>query len=86
MPAGSILGIILLIGALLILVDGLGLWAESKGWIYWRRRRSNSGAAAFEAMNEILVSGAPRFVEEKEAQSSLAVDLEDAAPPSPEGR
>lgn len=37
-------------------------------------------------MNEILVTGAPRFVEEIEAQSGLAVEVEEGASPSPEGR
>lgn len=84
------MGRILLIGFLVVvgvvLIDRFLLWAESRGWIYWRRRRSRSSAAAFEAVNEILLTGAPRFVEEKEAQSSLAVEAEDGAPPSPEGR
>lgn len=86
MPAGRALGILLLIAAGLVLVDRLGLWAESRGWIYWRRRRSSSGATAFESLSEILVTGAPRYAEEKEAQSGLVVEAEDAAPPSPEGR
>ncbi|WP_076463667.1 hypothetical protein [Actinomyces mediterranea] len=83
---GRILLILVLVVVGVLLIDRFLLRAESRGWIYWRRRRSGSGAAAFEAMNEILVTGAPRFVEEEEAQSSLAVEVEEGAPPSPEGR
>jgi len=33
---------LVLAGAALLL-DRLGLWAESRGWIYWRRRRPSGG-------------------------------------------
>ncbi|WP_291271148.1 hypothetical protein [Geothrix sp.] len=40
----SIILILLAALAALFLVDRLGLWAERRGWIYWRKRKSSSNA------------------------------------------
>lgn len=30
-----------------VAIDRIGVWAEGKGWIYWRKRRGGGLAAAF---------------------------------------
>lgn len=32
------------IGAALFAFDRLALWAEARGWIYWRRKKAQTGA------------------------------------------
>ena len=46
------------------LVDRLGLWLESRGWIYWRKKKSSSsavGSAILELQN-IFESGKAKYV------------------------
>lgn len=46
------------------LVDRLGLWLESRGWIYWRKKKASSsavGSAILELQN-IFESGKAKYV------------------------
>jgi hypothetical protein len=36
--------ILVALGGALVLLDRIGLWAEQRGWIYWRRRRARGNA------------------------------------------
>ncbi len=43
------------VGRALFAIDRLALWAEAKGWIYWRKKRPSTGAlgSALMEMNTI---------------------------------
>ncbi|MDH6132344.1 hypothetical protein P3T37_001729 [Kitasatospora sp. MAA4] len=62
----------------LFLADRSLLWMERRGWIYWRKRESETGAASMiSVINEIqtLLSPAQRHVaEEKERRLVLRDD------------
>lgn len=66
----------LLVSALL--VDQIGLWAERRGWIYWRKRRRNpSGGAVTGAFGELQALLSPSYrhaISEMEAKKTLRVD------------
>lgn len=77
MTAGRILLVLLAVAAILLLIDRLGLRAESKGRIHWRKRSSKSGAAAFSAMSEVLMTGDSHCVQEAEAAPKRVVEVEE---------
>ena len=67
------LGVALWIGAaalVLWLLDRLALWAEAKGWIYWRRKKAQTGAMSSILMNLNVVTNpsAQHVIEAKEAK------------------
>lgn len=59
--------IVLAIVAGLVLIDRLGLWAERRGWIYWRRskRRGAAGSALLE-LETFMNPAAQHAVEARE--------------------
>ncbi|MGW1323868.1 DUF6191 domain-containing protein [Streptomyces antibioticus] len=76
---------ILATALVLVLADQVLLWAERRGWIYWRRRKAGVGAASTAGMmNELhdLLSPTHRHVaEEKERRLVLREDAGSGAPP-----
>ncbi|MGW7005356.1 DUF6191 domain-containing protein [Streptomyces sp. NPDC054933] len=68
----------------LFLADRALLWMERRGWIYWRKREAEIGAASmFSVINEIqtLLSPSQRYMtEEKERRLVLRDDEESGAP------
>jgi hypothetical protein len=53
----------------LLALDRLGLWAESKGWIYWRKvKRKGSGGAALMTLNAVFDPSAHKAIEAREEQ------------------
>ncbi|WLT32742.1 hypothetical protein [Geothrix sp. PMB-07] len=61
------LRIILIIAAalvLLYLIDRVGLWAERRGWIYWRKRKPSTNAlgAVTLGLQQIFESGKAKHV------------------------
>jgi hypothetical protein len=48
-----IFGVVVIAG---VLIDRLALWAESRGWIYWRRssRHGSTSSGVLGAMDEVL--------------------------------
>lgn len=52
------------------LIDRLGLWAEERGWIYWRRKRAQTGAlgSALMELNTFTNPAAQHVVEAKDAK------------------
>ncbi len=73
------------VGLGLFLLDRLGLWAESRGWIYWRRRRrsGSSGADLFLDLNVLVDPGARHIIEVKQAEPMEAKTDDDLVPPPP---
>lgn len=67
----------------LFLVDRLALWAEDRGWIYWRRKKAQSGAVSSILMelNVVTNPSAQHVVEAKESKKLEERDNGD--PPRP---
>ena len=84
MPVLEVVGIAVLGVGVLLGIDRLGVWAESKGWIYWRKRSARSASAAFTAIGQIAQYGEAPYALEQEAQSSIGGEVESGAPPRDE--
>lgn len=55
----------------------IGLWAERRGWIYWRKRSRTYGGGATGAFGEIQTLLSPSYrhtAEEVQAKKALRVD------------
>ncbi len=54
----------------LFLIDRLALWAEDRGWIYWRRKKAHTGAlgSALMEMNVFSNPSAEHVVVAKDAK------------------
>jgi hypothetical protein len=54
----------------LFAVDRLALWAEAKGWIYWRKKKASTGAlgSALMEMNVIANPSAEHVIVAKDAK------------------
>lgn len=60
-----------------LIVDRIALWAERKGWIYWRKHSANYGGGVSGAFGEIQTLLSPSYrhtAEEVEAKKALRVD------------
>lgn len=70
--------------SLIIAIDRLGLWAEARGWVYWRRTKPSSSAAggAFLALDAFADPGARHVVEMREAEPTIEIVGEDSPLPS----
>jgi hypothetical protein len=80
--------ILIAIAAGLMAIDRAALWAETRGWIYWRRRKrvgSQAGAAIAAELGAIL-SPAERTRQEvvRKAEQLPAPDDPGGAPNPPE--
>jgi len=81
-PPDPLLALALVLVALGLL-DRLGLWMESRGWIYWRKRRAQGSAlgATFLELQKIFESGKAEHIIEamhdgrKETPDPLAAKL-----------
>ncbi len=61
----------------LFLIDRLGVWAERRGWIYWRKPRPKTvGRAVLGALQEI-VEPEIRHVIEATEQDRVRIDVVD---------
>lgn len=58
------------IGATLVAIDRLALWAEERGWIYWRRKKAvtTSLGAILSDLNTVTNPSAQHVVEAKQAK------------------
>ena len=57
----------------LLLLDRLGLWAESRGWIYWRKRRGRSlGSGVLGGMAEVFQPNQVHYVRELKRERRLS--------------
>lgn len=54
----------------LFMIDRLALWAEERGWIYWRRKKAQTGAlgSALMEMNVITNPSAQHVIDAKDAK------------------
>ena len=54
----------------LFLIDRLALWAEDRGWIYWRRKKAQTGAlgSALMELNTFTNPSAEHVVVAKDAK------------------
>ena len=54
----------------LFMIDRLALWAEARGWIYWRRKKAQTGAMSsmLMEMNVITNPSAQHVIEAKDAK------------------
>lgn len=66
--------------ALLVLLDRVGLWAERRGWIYWRRSKRRGTAAGNALLDlETFMNPAARHV--IEAREETIVNETNAGDP-----
>ena len=54
----------------LFMIDRLALWAEERGWIYWRRKKAQTGAlgSALMEMNVITNPAAQPVIDAQDAK------------------
>ena len=65
-------------------LDRLALWAESRGWLYWRRRKASTGSLG-SALLEVqqMVEPGQRYVAEAREERPAEAD-EQGDPPAPD--
>jgi hypothetical protein len=70
------------IGLVLFLLDQLALWAERRGWLYWRKRKPRfvGSSAVFSVAAELYQPYRACYVEEMERKRIVRQDV-----PSPDG-
>lgn len=70
-------------GLALYLIDRAALWAEDRGWIYWRKKRAQTGAisSALISLDAVTNPAAQHVVEAKEAKKLEERDNGDDGPP-----
>jgi hypothetical protein len=60
---------------LLFVIDRIGLWAERKGWIYWRKARPKTmGRAVLGTMQEFVEPEVRHVIEARE-QDRATIDV-----------
>ena len=54
----------------LFFLDRIGLWAEERGWVYWRKRKPSAGALgnSLQELNSFLRPNAKLVVEHKQKE------------------
>ncbi|HET8993200.1 MAG TPA: DUF6191 domain-containing protein [Rhodococcus sp. (in: high G+C Gram-positive bacteria)] len=77
--AVGIIAVLLLVFA----IDRLGLLAERRGWVYWRKRNRPAGTSAgvFGEMQSFLSPAYQHVVEEQHRQQTSRQDHSTGAPP-----
>jgi hypothetical protein len=67
----------------LVVTDRLALWAESRGWVYWRRTKPepSGGSGALGELIELFQPSRRHVVEERQRQHLTADLPESGAPP-----
>ncbi|QBJ96399.1 hypothetical protein ERC79_10790 [Rhodococcus sp. ABRD24] len=62
---GFLLGMVCIV-AFCVVLDQVGVWAEKRGWIHWRRMGGgSSGAGMFNAAQELITPSTRHIVEEQ---------------------
>lgn len=75
---------VLIAVAVVAALDRLASWAESRGWIYWRRRKPTGGGGT--ALGDLLLLFQPtrqHLVEEQDRQRWTIVQKEEGEPAEP---
>jgi hypothetical protein len=80
----KVVAAVLAFGLVLFLLDRFLLWCESRGWIYWRRRKASPGTAgtAFLEVQAMLEPGKAHVVEERTRVQDEREDEGDPPDPS----
>ena len=67
----------------LFLIDRVALWAEDRGWIYWRKKRAQTGAMSSALMDLDIITNpaAQHVVVAKDAKKFEERDNGDDDPP-----
>lgn len=78
----TVVGIIAVL-LLVFAIDRLGLFAERRGWVYWRDRNRPAGTSAgvFGEMQSFLSPAYRHVVEEQHRQQTSRQDHSTGAPP-----
>lgn len=77
--------VVLIIALAILALDRLGLWAESRGWIYWRRRRPEASGAVLNPLVDVFQPGHVHVVEAQWDRDVLVrTDAAGAGRPDPE--
>lgn len=69
--------------ALAVVLDRVALWAESRGWIYWRRSSAKGGAGGA-VLGDVFLLFQPNqqhVVDERERQRLTIAQKESGEPP-----
>jgi len=74
--AGVILG--------LFLMDRFLLWAESRGWIYWRKKQGSPGAVGNALLNVQAIFEPEKRHMAEELRAERGEEDDEGAPPDPE--
>lgn len=63
--------------AVLVAFDRLALWAERRGWIYWRKSEGgrDAGGGVLGVMDNLLNPATRHLLEEREHKQSTRVDI-----------
>ena len=67
----------------LLAADRLCLWMESRGWIYWRRRKPDPRGAVLGTVEEVFNPAHVHVVEQRETEERLVDVASDAGPAEP---
>ena len=77
--------VVLIIALAVLALDRLGLWAESRGWIYWRRRKPEASGAVLNPLVDVFQHGHVHVVEAQRDRDVLVrTDAAGAGRPDPE--
>ncbi|MFE3545905.1 DUF6191 domain-containing protein [Nocardia sp. NPDC059177] len=65
--------------AVVVGIDQLGLWAERRGWVHWRktRRSGSAGGGMLATVDEVFNPASRHTVEERESRQLVRVDIGD---------
>lgn len=81
------MNVIYIVGGIVILaivLDRLALWAESRGWIYWRRHggaKAGGAGGLFDAAQTLIAPSHRHMVEEKFKKEMSRQDISSAGNP-----
>ena len=78
----SLLIVLIIIGAVGFLLHLLALWAERRGWIYYRNSRGSALGSAMSAVDPIYNPGKSHQVEEQQRLEDDRDDEDAGAPPT----
>ena len=67
----------------LLAADRLCLWMESRGWIYWRRRKPDPRGAALGAVEDVFNPAHVHTVAQRQSEERLVDVASDAGPAEP---
>jgi hypothetical protein len=68
--------------ALIVLIDRMALWAEARGWIYWRRKKP-SGSPTGDVLLDLNVfePGARHVIDVRQAEPTDEISIDEVVPP-----